>query len=335
MKKANYLTYIHEFRGLAILLIVASHVFWGLMDENPILAFLNGIVRGSTILFLFISGFLFQFLSGKFHLKTYYIKKFKYVILPYVIVSTPFIFLRLYSSYSEKGSMEVLFAIKQFFAFLMTGGHLLPFWYIPVITIFFLLAPLFIWMDKHPKLYYLIPVLIALSIAFPRNELNNIPRLVVHFFSVYVFGMFFAHYRDRIFEYLVQYKWHLLILTLVVTAISLYPKHGTFYYFAFQYARNMIFCLFFMHLLKHAKTKNNVLSILADISFGIYFVHYPFMMVFKKLLEKFIPYDFTVTTFWWIPLFICGVAFGTIGSVIVIKIVKRITGKYSRLVIGC
>ena len=87
--KKEKLHFIDYFRAIAIVLIVAGHcIFWG----KP-----QGIIRqtnlylftGGTFLFVFIAGFLFQYLSYKFEYKSYLIKKWNNVVLPYIITLIP------------------------------------------------------------------------------------------------------------------------------------------------------------------------------------------------------------------------------------------------------
>ena len=69
--EAKILNYINVFRGLAILLIVAGHTMQfgeiGSLTQKLSVE----IFAGGTALFIFISGFLFQHLSGKYEFKNY------------------------------------------------------------------------------------------------------------------------------------------------------------------------------------------------------------------------------------------------------------------------
>ena len=75
IKKTKILNYINVFRGLAILLIVAGHTMQfgeiGSLTQKLSVE----IFAGGTALFIFISGFLFQHLSGKYEFKNYMSKK--------------------------------------------------------------------------------------------------------------------------------------------------------------------------------------------------------------------------------------------------------------------
>ena len=92
MKDKKFLHYIHYFRGIAILFIVGLHACislkWGEAILQRKLAWV--LFNNGTILFVFISGYLFYHLSkDKFDYFEYLKKKFLYVIFPYLIVSVP------------------------------------------------------------------------------------------------------------------------------------------------------------------------------------------------------------------------------------------------------
>jgi peptidoglycan/LPS O-acetylase OafA/YrhL len=66
-KMRHFLPYIHNFRGIAILYIVAFHCHssfgWGYHDLEK--RIWNSLVVYGTVLFVFIAGFLFQHLNGQ------------------------------------------------------------------------------------------------------------------------------------------------------------------------------------------------------------------------------------------------------------------------------
>lgn len=81
-QKSQFLPYIHNFRGVAILYIVAFHCLssfgWG--DNILEKRICNALVVYGTVLFVFIAGFLFQHLNASekhydFNFKLYLKKK--------------------------------------------------------------------------------------------------------------------------------------------------------------------------------------------------------------------------------------------------------------------
>ncbi|MFM7372426.1 MAG: acyltransferase, partial [Sphaerospermopsis kisseleviana] len=68
----SFLHYIHNFRGLSILFIVATHVLAKLdWKDDKAEKLANILIGDGTVFFVFIACFLFQFLSQKYKFKNY------------------------------------------------------------------------------------------------------------------------------------------------------------------------------------------------------------------------------------------------------------------------
>ena len=101
-------------------------------------------------------GFLFQHLSHKYDMLNYWKKKFQTIILPYFVISIPAILLRLHNNYvpftvSESAHFEDWNVVLKIVYFYATGAHLLPFWYIPMIILFYCISSLLVILDKNGK----------------------------------------------------------------------------------------------------------------------------------------------------------------------------------------
>ena len=137
VKKTKILNYINVFRGLAILLIVAGHTMQfgeiGSLSQKISVE----IFAGGTALFIFISGFLFQHLSGKYEFKTYLAKKWSNVIMPYLYTALPGILFCFTMPKTYGNAFEGLPAFLQIPMMLSVGRvHNTPTWFIPMIVIF-------------------------------------------------------------------------------------------------------------------------------------------------------------------------------------------------------
>ena len=86
-----FLRYVHNFRAVAIVIIVAGHAVVTLgRDAQPAqMDFLLDLLDNGTVLFVFIAGFLFEHLSRKFEYRSYLRKKLLNVIVPYLLISAP------------------------------------------------------------------------------------------------------------------------------------------------------------------------------------------------------------------------------------------------------
>src|ERR1019366_3324136 len=213
-----FLKYIHSFRALAIVLVVAAHCItlfdWGSRGWSYQLV--HSLAPNCTVFFVFISGFLFQHLSHKFEFRRYLKSRFDNVLLPYVIVSLPMIaaqavtrggvFDPTYTHHWPTVAQNVGWA-------LLTGHHILiPFWFIPMIAVFYVLAPVLLRIDRDGRFYYLLPLLLTGTVCVHRpNNLDHIWQSFAYFLPVYLFGMWFSRHRERLLAW--HDRWLLILLT--------------------------------------------------------------------------------------------------------------------------
>jgi len=350
-----FLNYIHRFRGIAILFIVTGHCTrffdWGnspQMERICKVAFLNG-----TVLFVFIAGFLFQHLSHKYTYKQYLITKLKHIILPYIFISIPIIIYLVFIeklghwAYPDLNEKSYLFQITWFY---ITGKHLAPLWFIPMISIFYLLYPLFIAIDNNVKAYfYIIPIFIAVSALIHRPPAEiNVFHTSVYFFSVYLLGMFCSRFRSYFLTVIDKLMLLLLFLfaTLFVAEILFHESVGIIYvkrmffhdkeFLDINLFQKLILCGLLVNVLyKYEKFFNRflsdkILTNLAGLSFGIYFLHYYFLELHFKT-KRIFHYEFSGN----IIMLLVSTSVVCMICIIILKTVKRFAGHRSRYVIGC
>lgn len=167
-----FLGYIHYFRALAIFFIVAGHSIdaftWHSKDIERIIRI---IFSNGSVLFVFIAGYLFQHLLPKFTPYKYYKSKITNVIVPYILISIPAIIA--FTAFVERQTVWEGFYDNTIFMqvglFYLTGKHLAPLWFIPMISLFYVIAPLLEKTDKNKTIYYLLPAFILLSCFIGRG----------------------------------------------------------------------------------------------------------------------------------------------------------------------
>ena len=306
--KREMLNYINVFRGLAILLIVAGHTMQ-LGNPGTILndtAF--EVLTGGTVLFIFISGFLFQHLSTKYEYKTYLKKKWTNVILPYIITAIPGIILCFTMPVAYGNPFEGMNPFAQICVFLTTGRvHNVPTWYIPMIVIYFLLADVFIILERKKILYKLLPILFLVTFFVPRvaiepefltgmsyfqkyvEYLKYILNGFVHFASLYVLGMYFSANKGKI-DLCYKYRWWLILFMLAVSGCEIFLNYK------FGITNNSISKIFLTLLvlgyLKHYDSAikeriglNNALDFIAKYSFSLFFIHWYIFFLFNEVFK--------------------------------------------------
>ena len=184
MNKSNKKMYldIHYLRGLAILFIVWGHLRASLylqgkvsFDETWVIFehYRAIIVDGGTPLFVFISGFLFSkiYVEKNINYFDFFIKKAKTVLLPFLLVTTPFVL------YSVSRQSNWGFSYESVY---MKGYAWLAYWYIPFVMVLFAASPFYSLFTKLQTKYQLVFFLVAafISIGFGRYDHNVFLSLI-------------------------------------------------------------------------------------------------------------------------------------------------------------
>jgi surface polysaccharide O-acyltransferase-like enzyme len=249
------------------------------------------LVLNGTVFFIFVAGFLFQYLSHKFEYRRYLKSKLKTVVLPYVIVSLPVL---LVQALHHTGTFDPAYrhhwptVIQNAAWSLLTGNHILvPFWFIPMIVVFYLLAPALLWIDRDGRLYFLLPLLLCVTVFVHRpSDLDDIGHSCAYFLPIYLYGMWFSHYRDRVMAWHRRWLPALVILVagLVWVELAYLPRPG-FILSASMFStengivgtnavQKLVLCgLLLVTLRRFGAVLDNTLSHLAHVSLGIYFFH--------------------------------------------------------------
>ncbi len=302
------------FRGLAILFIVAGHscVYWP-MDSfyEKVLA---NLITGGTTFFIFISGFFFHHVFyPKFQYQQFMVKKAKYVLLPYTLLSLlGFAYFVIYLDrppYAEifnTGQINSWYQyIRLFVQYWWTGSILDPYWYIPFIMIIFALSPLFIWQIQLPiKVQMgLFIFLLCISSLVHRPLFNlSVIHSVIYFIPVYMAGIMCSLKKERVFKFLEGNNFiiGLSVALLSVAQILIYSRYGNFHKEAMlSYAgidlmlfQKILMCFFLLSVLQKFENRNIAfLKYIASASFAIYFIH-PWILYSFSYLSVFERFNF-------------------------------------------
>lgn len=352
---SRFLSYIHNLRGVAILFVVGVHARGNMYDwsshpeSHKLIATIFDAQEGNgTVMFLFIAGFLFQHLQQhSFQYGRYLKQKFKVIILPYILISIPIIIFRIAQQFHPWSASDDFTSNSwayQFFYYLVTGTHMSPFWFISAIILFYFATPILHWLDKPWFYKYVFPILLLAGFFTFRSEHNGNPVLsYLHYLPVYVAGMWASRYKKEIFSMDLRYFW---ILTAIYLAISVAEFSSGFgnlteidfedvlsdgvFIFNWYILRALILCFMFAMLFYRLQfAKMPALELLAEYSFGIFFVHFILIIASRKLIEMIIaPVNFSLLTF---TIFLSAIV---LLSTVAVFCIKKITGPYSRHLIG-
>ena len=283
------LSYMTFYRGFAIIMIVMVHCTTRYLDkENVLYPYILQFFVNSTNIFLFISGFLFEYLLYKKYPYSVFIgKKIRRLIIPYLFWSIPVIIALLLSLHRSD-------ALRYLVWTLWTGlDHLNDaHWYIPFIFIVFLISPLFAFLQKKKLLYPVVmPIFMFILLTSARASIGWFygPLNLFQLLGMFFLGMFVSHYRDFILKYYKFDYLFILIGLLICVAKGYYGFGKTLHieeavvalwhgeitlnwvalnklFFALGF-----FLLFYRISLRYPTIP--VLEKLAHYSFAIYFVH--------------------------------------------------------------
>ena len=198
-----------------------------------------------------------------------------------------------------------------------------------MISIFYLIAPILVKADKGKIIYFFLPIFIIVSCYFGRGLPHE---SFVHFFSIYLLGMFCSHFKTKI-NPLISHNLFILIAVPLIVYLAYYEFHykdGTMTYV--NYLQKLMMSVFFLGLFFkfNSYLNSKVIGTIADTSFGVFFIHSYFLtagkLLFFNVYEKnasgdLVAYFIVATT----TLFACS---------LIILLIKKIFGKYSKLIVG-
>ncbi|WP_423823733.1 acyltransferase [Salinisphaera sp. SPP-AMP-43] len=337
------LGYIHALRGVAILLIVAAHTnSFAPHDNNAVEHIYRALLREGTALFVLISGFLFQHLHASYTTLGFWRSKLRNVALPYLIMSIPGILLYVAvlptHSRIDLAALHEHSVLYQIGYFLITGAHLLPLWFIPVLLMIFACYPLLRYLADSSLLKY-VAVACLVSLVFTQRATDNIGPLVsfMHFLPVYIVGMALHRYWDHWIEHAAGYGLGLVGMFIVTTALACVYRDPYAYSSLAILAKLILFVLIcaqchhvdFVALSNRSRLLR-LFNYLAALSFGIYFVHgYVASAIARSPLV--FPVDNGGLA---VALGIANVAVVTAISVGLVEAVRYTTKSYSRMIVG-
>lgn len=329
VKRAK-LGYIQSLRSIAIFLVIVAHCRDSFSADDVVRSsYVDLFTTHINIIFIFVSGFLFQFLLGRFEYRKYLTTKVRNVLLPYVLVSVPAILIYLlgFKPIEKLGAPGWIDNPVEFASYmLLTGSHLAPFWFIPMMCVFYLLAPLFRWIDRNPAFYGLIIPFLAISMVIGRSPHDQPLWNAAFYVPIYVLGMCVSHFRETLSPIFARF-WPLLLACIFLPELW----SGSFFVYSnLLLVSKILVCFGIIGLLiRYDAVIPAWFHYLGDISFGIFFVHY-YIVASVTMLAAHGKLPFLNG----LDIYLALIILVTALSVATVAAIKRVTGAYSRQVIG-
>lgn len=344
-----YLRYVHSFRAAAIVIIVAGHAVVTLTwpEPSPSRDLLLDLLDSGTVLFVFVAGFLFHHLAGRYQYRDYLQKKLLNVIIPYVLVSLPAVLytVRFTDATTRHPELAGTSAAYQAGWMLVKGGATFNYslWFIPMITLFYLAAPLLIQFVHHPRLYAVLVMLIPLSMLAHRSGELNTFGIALYFLPAYLAGMWASHHREYLEPVLDRYWAALVAAFLAAVAVNfvLATHHGNYYgahlfsqehgLIDWMFAQKLLLCFALLGVLRRLDTLlGDRLRFLGDVSFTVFFVHGYVLFGVQVFYANVLGYPPPGNVVTWL-LLTSATVLATVGGA---ALVKRAVGRRSRYLIG-
>jgi surface polysaccharide O-acyltransferase-like enzyme len=352
------LDFVHLFRGGAIALVVLAHAKLAVAWPEPLTLaarMLRALIEGGDIPFFFIAGFVFQYSSRNFAYGPYLKSRLRFVVLPYLFCSLPvllhaFVFrYGVFENAEARGALPVLADLAHS---LLTAHHMfVPLWFIPTIVVLYLLAPVLLWIDRHPRAYAALPLALLAGATLHVSPLyEDVVRDAANVLPVYALGMAVCRYRTAVFAVLrrAPLAWLALLLGLFAAEVALgspgrfaslrpFSEEGGLV--DFSYLQKTLLSLLALERLDRAgpalsaakRRIEGVFVRLADLSFGIFFGHvYVLNFAVRPALSHFL----RVPNASALSLLAIGVAYLSLTTGLVL-VVKRMLAENSRTLIGC
>jgi hypothetical protein len=227
-------------------------------------------------------------------------------------------------------------------SFVVGGSIILPLWFIPMMLIFYLLAPLFERIGNSRLLLYFAALTTCVLSLFSFRPIGNSNPILsfIHFLGFYLLGIVFAR-ESKFADSIVKSKiaWTIIISgILIVVSADYFSQHSKNSIIGFtdglgvinfaQLGKFGLIVAMYPIFEKFVNQKSSALEYIAKISFGLFFLHGFYMLiysVFFKYINTSNLLGNVVTEFF---VVVCL-------SFLTVHVIKVLLKGNSRYVIGC
>ncbi|MEO0895223.1 MAG: acyltransferase [Bacteroidota bacterium] len=357
-RNENFIGYLHSFRGFAILCILAIHALipplivsnnmQGLDMTNPVAIGNEVLFHDSTIYFAIISGILFTAVLKAKGWRRFYTSKLKYVVLPYIFFSALFTLVNFLTGQMGEIELNAVNYFRELGLDLIFGTSQFQFWYIPVLFFLYAVTPLLDWLGSNKNLGLIPLILIILTplvvsrIPFDGSRGLHIETMI-YFTGSYALGMLIGTDLEKSMDWFNRNIMILIGVSVISTAMLIYGYMNDINLVGpDSFKVSLLESLFYIQKIalsglvlvgfKNMEARQPTwLDGFATDAFGLYFLHGFFaFMTFIFMMPLFQ----TQNSFMIILNGLLVFAFSLIMSTLVIRGMRLLLGKRSRMIVG-
>lgn len=296
-------------RAVAFIFVVAQHTLGGFSNvkginysEFIIMKFVYVMAKDAVQIFFFISAVgLFYVYFNKFDWKSYYIKRLKYVLIPYIIWSAINIY--------KLGNKD---QFRDFIVQLVAGNGAFHLWYMGTILRVYLLFPAILWFVK--KVYLMnakIKTCIFIGLVILYYEVSKYQNIIADKLSLFIFktpteiqsrivnisflfwfiyfviGIYFALNYEYFKERVLKYKKVIIIVYFISFIYAFLNELEIVHFVRSIYLLYTVISILFFYMLSLRLANNDkvykVMRLIGNYSFVAYMAHIIFI---NKLVNR-------------------------------------------------
>ena len=297
--KQERLREIDILRAIAFIFVVVQHTLWGYSNIEGIpynsfiiMKIIYIMATPAVPIFLFISAVaLFYSHSKKLDCKKYYLKRVKYILVPYIIWSA--------INMIELGNED---RFKDFIIEVIGGNGAFHLWYMGMVIRIFLFFPIILWIVKKVQLLevkYRIGIFSLLSgiyyvvLKFQGAISDSLGQLIfgipteiqqriidispLFWYLYFLIGICFILNYDYLKKKILKYRSIIAVSYAFLLAYSFLNEIGKIESLKFAYLSYMIFSIVIFYIVAVKLAEKNmiykIIKIIGDYSFGAYMAH--------------------------------------------------------------